>query len=158
MSDKTIGDEQQTGRRRRPGRRPEATEAAETAEAELNEDRSLTVGKGRATPSRRKQVEEEDSGNIATRSVGGVREYVEGVRTEIGKVVWPTREETWRLTLIVLATLIASAIVLGAISLIFTDLFKAGLSNPIILIGVMVIAVGGGLVYNRYSKSRASSY
>jgi preprotein translocase SecE subunit len=155
MSDKTIGDEQQTGRRRRTGRRPEAAEAAET---ELTEDRSLTVGKGRATPSRRKQVEEEDSGNIATRSVGGVREYVEGVRTEIGKVVWPTREETWRLTLIVLATLVASAVVLGAISLIFTDLFKAGLTNPIILIGAMVIAVGGGVLFNRYSKSRSSSY
>ncbi len=155
MSDKTIGDEQQTGRRRRPGRRPEATEAAE---AELVEDRSLTVGKGRATPSRRKQVEEEDSGNIATRSVGGVREYIEGVRTEIGKVVWPTREETWRLTLIVLATLIASAVVLGAISLLFTDLFKAGLSNPILLIGVMVIAVGGGLIFNRYNKGQSSPY
>ncbi len=154
MSDKTIGDEQQTGRRRRSRR----SEVAEAAEAELTEDRSLTIGKGRATPSRRKQVEEEDSGNIATRSIGGVREYIEGVSTEISKVVWPTREETWRLTLIVLATLIASAIVLGAISLIFTDLFKAGLSNPIILIGTMVIAVGGGLIYNRYSKSRSSSY
>ena len=153
MSDKTIGDEQQTGRRRRPRR----SEAAETAEAELTEDRSLTVGKGRATPSRRKQVEEEDSGNIATRSIGGVREYIEGVSTEISKVVWPTREETWRLTLIVLATLIASAIVLGAISLIFTDLFKAGLSNPILLIGTMVIAVGGGLIYNRYNNGRSSS-
>ncbi len=155
MSDKTIGDEQQTGRRRRLGRRPEAEVAEET---ELTEDRSLTVGKGRATPSRRKQADEEDSGNIATRSVGGVREYIEGVSTEIGKVIWPTREETWRLTLIVLATLIASAIVLGAISLLFTDLFKAGLTDPIILIGTMVIAVGGGLIYNRYSKSRSSSY
>ena len=99
MSDKTIGDEQQTGRRRRP-RRPEV------AEAELTEDRSLTVGKGRATPSRRKQVEEEDSGNIATRSIGGVREYIEGVSTEISKVVWPTRRETMQATGIVLLLVI----------------------------------------------------
>ncbi len=65
----------------------------------------MTVGKGRATPSRRRQDEaEEDSGNVATRTVGGLREYFEGVRSELGKVILATREEARRLTIIVLVT------------------------------------------------------
>ncbi len=150
MSADKIGDEQQTGRRRRSPRLPDEVQE------ETTEDRSLTIGKGRATPSRRRQDDEEETGNIATRSVGGIREYVEGVRSEISKVVWPTREETQRLTVIVLGTLIACAIVLGAISLFFTELFRIGLSSPVVLIGAMVIAVGGGLLFNRFSKGRSS--
>ena len=46
-----------------------------------------------------------------------------------------------------LVTLIAASIVLGAISLFFTELFRIGLGSPIILLGVMMIAVGGGLIF-----------
>ncbi|MBI1259197.1 MAG: preprotein translocase subunit SecE [Chloroflexi bacterium] len=153
-ADKTVGDEQKSGRRRSLlGRnRPEEIE-----EEEVVEERGVTTGKGRATPGRRQQDEEEDTGNVATRTVGGVREYLEGVRSELSKVIWPTREEAQRLTIIVIVTLIASAAVLGAISLFFTELFRIGLGSPIILIAVMVIAVAGGLIFMRVN-SRRSSY
>ncbi len=158
-ADKTVGDEQKAGRLRRPmltRNRPEEVEEQEDDEAV--EDRGVTVGKGRATPSRRRQDEaEEDSGNVATRTVGGLREYFEGVRSELGKVIWPTREEARRLTIIVLVTLIAASIVLGAISLLFTELFRIGLSSPIILLAVMLVAIVGGLAFMRFS-SRRSSY
>lgn len=32
----------------------------------------------------------------------GIREYFHGVKTELKKVVWPTKKETYRYTLIVL--------------------------------------------------------
>ena len=161
-ADKTIGEEQQTGRRRRSllGRnRPEEdVEEQDEALDDEAQDRSVTAGKGRATPSRRRQEEEEDnSGNAVTRGVGGIRGYFEGVRSEMSKVVWPTREETQRLTTIVLVTLVISAIVLGAISLLFTELFTIGLNSPIILLGLLVVVVVGGLIYYRYS-SRRSQY
>jgi preprotein translocase subunit SecE len=125
---------------------------------EAGSTRGITAGKGRATPSRRRQIEaEEETGNIATRSVGGLREYFEGVRSELGKVIWPTREETRRLTIIVLIALLISSLVLGAISLLFTELFKIGLNTPIILLAVMLIAVAGGVFFMRYS-SRRSTY
>ena len=153
-ADKTVGDEPKTGRRRSLlGRnRPD-----EEIEEELVEERGVTVSKGRATPGRRQQEEEEDTGNVATRTFGGVRGYLEGVRSELSKVIWPTREETQRLTIIVIVTLIASAAVLGAISLFFTELFRIGLGSPIILIAVMVIAVAGGLIFMQV-KNRRSSY
>ena len=151
-ADKTVGDEQKSGRRRSLlGRnRPEE----EIEEEDLVEERGVTVGKGRATPGRRQQDEEEDTGNVATRTFGGVREYLEGVRSELSKVIWPTREETQRLTIIVIVTLIASAAVLGAISLFFTELFRIGLGSPIILIAVMVIAIAGGLIFMQVNNRR----
>ncbi len=158
-TDKTIGDEEQTGRRRRSlltRNRPEEPEDDEL-EASEDEDRSVTVGKGRATPSRRRlQEAEEDRGNAVTRTLGSAREYIEGVRSELGKVVWPTRDETQRLTIIVMVTLIASSLVLGAISLFFTELFRIGLGSPIILLAVMLIAIVGGLFFFRYINRRAS--
>lgn len=161
-ADKTIGDEQETGRRRRPvlsrTRAEEADEEEEEDNVEVVESRGITAGKGRATPSRRRQEEaEEDTGNVATRSVGTLREYFEGVRSELGKVIWPTREETRRLTIIVLITLLVASLVLGAISLLFTELFRIGLGSPLILLIVMFIAVAGGIFFLRYN-SRRSSY
>ncbi|MCC6803438.1 MAG: preprotein translocase subunit SecE [Anaerolineae bacterium] len=151
-ADKTIEGEEKTGRRRRSNRPAELVEEQD----EAVEERGVTAGKGRATPSRRRQVEEEDSGNLATRTVGGLRGYFEGVRSELEKVVWPTREEWRRLTVIVLITLIASALALGTISFIFTELFRIGLANPIILIGAMLIAVAGGFFVYRYNNRRAT--
>lgn len=151
-ADKTIEGEEKTGRRHRSNRPVEIEEELEDAV----EERGITAGKGRATPSRRRQDDEEESGNLATRTVGGLRGYFEGVRSELEKVVWPTREEWRRLTVIVLITLIASALALGAISFIFTELFRIGLANPIILIAAMLIAVAGGFIVYRYNNSRAS--
>ena len=150
-ADKTIG-EQEEGRRRR--RRP----AAAVAEPEPQE-RGITAAKGRPTPSRRRQEEEEDdSGNFATRTVGGIREYFEGVRSELQKVAWPSPAETRRLTVIVLITLIASALILGAISLTFTELFRIGLSQPVLLLGFMFVAVAGGVIFWRVRQRRSTSY
>lgn len=41
--------------------------------------------------------------------------YVRETRGELRKVTWPTREESWRLTLIVLAVSAATALFLGVI-------------------------------------------
>lgn len=41
--------------------------------------------------------------------------YVRETRGELRKVTWPTREEAWRLTLIVLGVSIAMAIFLGLV-------------------------------------------
>ena len=156
-ADKTAPEEKQTGRRRRP--LMSRNRAEEIEEEEVVETRGMTAGKGRATPSRRHQDDEEESGNLATRTVSGLRGYFEGVRSELDKVVWPTREEIRRLTIIVLIALIISSLVLGTISLIFTELFKIGLSTPVVLLIVMVIGVVGGLVILRLSnRDSRSSY
>lgn len=148
-------EQKESSRRRRPlGRK---TEVVEEVPQPVVEAKGITAPKGRATPSRRRQEEEEeDEGNIVTRTSGGLAEYLEGVQSELQKVAWPTREETTRLTIIVLATLIVSAIILGIISAAFTELFRIGLGQPGILFAVMAVAVAAGFFVYRRNSSRRS--
>ncbi len=102
------------------------------------ENSSITEKKGRSTPGRRSSKEPNvvvKSGNVITRPFASFLGFLGSVRAEIVKVTWPTRENIQRLTLIVLAVTVASAIILGVLSFIFTQLVKFGLDSPIILIG-----------------------
>lgn len=55
-----------------------------------------------------KRVKQSGDSNPVTR-------YIRETRGELRKVTWPTREEAWRLTLIVLGVTAAMAIFLGVI-------------------------------------------
>ncbi|MEZ4668552.1 MAG: preprotein translocase subunit SecE [Anaerolineae bacterium] len=130
-------------------------------ESEGGESRGLTAKKGRATPSRRTQevVEVKDEGNFITRPLYGLRDYIEGVRAELAKVVWPTREETRRLTTIVLIVCVVSSIVLGTISALFTWLISVGLETPTIVFGtIFLVALVGFGFYLRQANRRTSSF
>jgi preprotein translocase SecE subunit len=122
--------------------------------------RGLTEKKGRATRGRRTQEVEvtQTDGNFITRPIRGMGDYIEGVRAEMQKVVWPTREETRRLTTIVLSVTIVAALVLGAVSFIFNELFVLGLKSPVIFAVLFVIALGVFFYYLRLSNKRGSSY
>lgn len=50
--------------------------------------------------------------------------FLNEVRTELTKVTWPTRSETIRLTLIVIAISTLVGLYLGALDFIFTELLK----------------------------------
>jgi preprotein translocase subunit SecE len=56
--------------------------------------------------------------------VDGVREFVYDTRTELKKVVWPTREQTINLTGLVIAVSVAVAAFVGAIDLVFQRFFQ----------------------------------
>ena len=149
MSAEKLGEEKQSRRRRLPViQRAKVEEPARTVG-------ERGVANGRPTPSMRRR-QEEDEGNLLERRSGGLRGYIEGVRDEMDKVAWPSREDTRRLTIIVLATLIASALILGIISAAFTELFRIGLNAPIILFVVIAVAVIAGLLVFRANSSRAS--
>jgi preprotein translocase SecE subunit len=160
--------DEKRGRRRRRQQEEDVQEietvedsAVEDGEEEEDdsEERGLTERKGRATPGRRSlSVEAAPSGNFVMRSLRTMRGYLDDVRSELSKVAWPTREEVTRLTRIVVGTVIASALVLGAISLIFTELFRIGLEAPVVLVIVLVIAVIGAGVAIRLSNNRTTGY
>ncbi|MBE0414976.1 MAG: preprotein translocase subunit SecE [Dehalococcoidia bacterium] len=54
--------------------------------------------------------------------ISRLRGYIGEIISELRKVVWPTREETRRLTLMVIAIALAVGLFLGAIDLGFTRL------------------------------------
>lgn len=120
------------------------------------EEKGLTEGKGRATPSRRKGEitgagVATPSGNAVTRFFGGIVDYFQGVRSELEKVTWPTREETNRLTRIVLVVTLASALLLGGLSILFTEVFNLGVTRPWIFILVFVAFLGLLAAYARFA-------
>lgn len=115
-----------------------------------SEERGVSQSKGRATPGRRSQGGE-DGGNFITNIFYDLNEYRVGVRDELRKVTWPTREEIVRLTWIVLSVTVASALVLGLISFVFTELFIIGLETPIVFALVFVVVLVGYFAYTRYA-------
>ena len=127
-------------------------------EDEGSETRGITAPKGRATPGRRTQEIEEvkaETGIVSTVTspFRSISEYWEGVRSEMAKVIWPTREETQRLATIVLVVTVVSSVVLGVLSLIFSALIAAGLSSPLLVFGaIFVVAVVGFGIYLRNSN------
>lgn len=54
-----------------------------------------------------------------------VRQYWRETRSELRKVVWPTREEATNLTIIVLIVMVAMALLLGSIDTIFSYMFRS---------------------------------
>ena len=60
----------------------------------------------------------------ATDQEGGLRRFFRDTRSELRKVVWPTREQATNLTLIVCAASAAVGVLLGGIDLLFAELFK----------------------------------
>lgn len=50
--------------------------------------------------------------------------FIKEVRVELGKVTWPTRPETIRLTLVVIAISVGVGLYLGGLDMIFTQMLK----------------------------------
>jgi preprotein translocase subunit SecE len=50
--------------------------------------------------------------------------FIKEVRTELAKVTWPTRPETIRLTIIVVAISVGVGLYLGGLDMLFTQLLK----------------------------------
>ena len=107
-----------------------------------------TGGKDKPTRSRRDDEEPEDTGIIASAMspFDRFREFLKDVRGELSKVVWPTREEAFRMTRIVLITLLISAVVMGVISFLMSKFVEFGLNVPVVLV-LAFVAIVAAAVY-----------
>jgi preprotein translocase subunit SecE len=54
----------------------------------------------------------------------GVRRFIKETIGELRKVSWPTRNEAWNLTIVVLIVLFVMTVFLGSLDLAYTQLFK----------------------------------
>lgn len=141
---------------RRRKRKEEETEIVE-------EQKGVTEAKGKATPGRRSssgggsgggKPTSKGSGNVLTRTFSGFNTYMSEVNNELQKVTWPTREETIRLTRIVLIATIASAVVLGLFSLFADRVVFFSLEQPILAVLILVGTLGTTVWYMRQGGSR----
>jgi preprotein translocase subunit SecE len=87
--------------------------------------------------------------NFLTRVTDPVVRYLRDTRAELRKVTWPTREEAWKLTLIVLGTVVVMSIILGLADLIFAEIMRGLIvGDPLwIAVGVVAIILGAAAMY-----------
>ena len=81
-----------------------------------------------------------------------VAEFLQQVKGELQKVTWPTRQESLRLSGIVIAVTIVSSIALGLLDYLYGELFRLGFASPVIflIVGViLVVGVGGFTLVTR---------
>lgn len=129
----------------KPKRSVQLGDDGELVDDEEDDSAGQITRKDRPTPSQREVVK---SSNVVVRFFQSFREYLKDTASELRKVAWLTREDTLRLTYIVLIVTSVSAAVLGLISFLFgwltTQLAQAntGLIAGAITI-VMVVLVGG---------------
>lgn len=79
---------------------------------------SKSKKKGKRGSKPRKQAAPQKS----TKSRNAFLRYFQETGDELRKVTWPTREDAWRLTLIVLGVTVASMLFLGLLDLLFQQL------------------------------------
>lgn len=80
--------------------------------------------------------------------VRGIAGYLHGVRTELAKVTWPSREDTMRLTGVVLAVTIFFSIALGLLSTFlswwFQQAFSPDSEATFLIVALITVVVAAG--------------
>lgn len=72
--------------------------------------------------------------------------YLRDTRAELRKVHWPTRQEAWSLTKVVLVVTISMALFLGLLDYLFDRELGGIISRSAIAVGVAAVVVVAGVV------------
>jgi preprotein translocase subunit SecE len=71
--------------------------------------------------------------------------YFHDTRAELGRVTWPTREETKNLTLVIVTVTVAMAIFLGTLDYLFQVVVAGVIIGDLIRIGLAIVLFLGGI-------------
>ena len=84
---------------------------------------------------------------VKPKKENAVVRYLRGTRAELRKVQWPTRQEAWNLTKIVLAVTVSMAVFLGLLLDNLLTLWVKGLiDRSASAIGVTVLVIVAGIM------------
>lgn len=119
-----------SGRRTRPSQRPGSTTVVERddqiLDAEAEEVVRETPKAERAPRQPREIVSRSKLDSLVnTQRFDGLRKYVRESSSEIQKVIWPDRETTRNLTIVVIAVSVVLGLLLGGIDFVLFQLFEA---------------------------------
>lgn len=76
-----------------------------------------------------------------TRKENAVTRYLRDTLTELRRVRWPTMEEAWHLTKIVMLVTVAMALLLSVLDFLFSKELEGIITGNAIAIGVLVVAL-----------------
>jgi preprotein translocase subunit SecE len=107
------------GRRRRRARSTAAaTELAKPEQPSRSRSEARRQAKAESAKTQRR-------GFISSERTDGLRRFVRETKAEIDKVVWPDRETTMNLTLLVIGLSVVLGLLLGGIDFVLYQLFEA---------------------------------
>jgi len=99
------------------------------------------------------EVAKGKSAKKAQKKENAIVRYLRDTRVELRKVHWPTREEAWNLTRVVLLVTISMAALLGLLDYLFSLELKGLIEGNIvaIIMAVVLLAAGalGAAIINR---------
>ena len=72
--------------------------------------------------------------------------YLRETRVELRKVHWPTREEAWNLTKVVMVVTVSMSVFLGLLDYLFAQELKGIFDGSAIAIGAVVVVVVAGVL------------
>ncbi len=72
--------------------------------------------------------------------------YLRETRAELRKVHWPSRQEAWNLTKIVLVVTISMALLLGLLDYLFALELRGIIGSSVIAIGIALVVVVASVV------------
>lgn len=81
---------------------------------------------------------------VTPKEDNAVVKYFKETRAELRKVVWPTRDETKNLTIIVVSVTVAMAVFLGLLDYIFQIVTAGVIAGEYLWIGLAVILLAAG--------------
>ncbi len=87
--------------------------------------------------------------SLFARVIEPVARYLRDTRAELRKVTWPSREESWHLTLIVLGATVGMSIILGTSDFVFSRIMQGVVTSNLLWIGggVLLVIGGGAAIY-----------
>ena len=89
------------------------------------------MAKAKATKKKAKPAKKENA----------IARYLRGTRAELRKVHWPTRQEAWNLTKVVLAVTVSMALLLGLLDYLFAQELGGIIAGSAVAIGVLAVIV-----------------
>ena len=81
-----------------------------------------------------------------TRLISPFAGYLKETRAELRKVSWPSRDEAWNLTLIVLGATVAMSIILAVGDFVFSRIMKGIVTSDMLWIGIGAVVIVGAVV------------
>ena len=81
-----------------------------------------------------------------TKQENAVVRYLRETRAELRKVHWPTRQEAWSLTQVVLVVTVSMALLLGVLDYLFAQELRGIIDGSAIAIGVVVVLLVVGVL------------
>jgi preprotein translocase subunit SecE len=94
------------------------------------------VAKARATQKKKAKPKKENA----------IVRYLRETRAELRKVAWPTRQEAWNLTRVVLAVTVSMALFLGLLDYLFSLELREIIVGSPLAIGIMVVGLVAGVL------------